>query len=327
MIRGILVCFTIVSSFFLLGNHNALGAEAPAHNPAGVAVFESLKETDKSKVLQIISPQTLQLETGTLVDLSGLHFPDYTPDSVGLYSFMGMEILKDLLLNQTVRIYQTPDKSQGRVNRLGHQLAHVVREKDGVWVQGLLLETGVAQVRTTAQTPQIQAPMLVLEDKARKDKLGLWQKDFHILSPEDAAGYTGTFQIVEGRVQSAALKKNRVYLNFGHNWQSDFTVTIAPEHKPLFSRAGINPLEWNGKILRMRGWITDFNGPNMEIDHPEAIDTTGLNPLSSTPDSQATPQKTILRPLTPTGNALPPPLQIPEKLSLPNPASPDKTAR
>jgi len=63
-----------------------------------------------------------------------------------------------------------------------------------------------------------------------------------------------------------------VYLNFGKNWRDDFTVSIAPENKRVFSKQSINPLEWNGKILRVRGWVEDYNGAYIEIDHPQAVE-------------------------------------------------------
>jgi len=114
--------------------------------------------------------------------------------------------------------------------------------------------------------------LYALEAEARKDKIGIWAEESAILTPEEAERHINSFQIVKGRVRSAAIKQNRIYLNFGHNWRTDFTVSIAPEDRKFFSKAGYNPLEWNGRDVRVRGWIEDYNGAYIEINHPTAIE-------------------------------------------------------
>jgi micrococcal nuclease len=61
-----------------------------------------------------------------------------------------------------------------------------------------------------------------------KDKAGIWENYSKVLPPEEAEAHEGSFQIVEGRIESAALKQNRIYLNFGKDWKTDFTISIAP---------------------------------------------------------------------------------------------------
>jgi endonuclease YncB( thermonuclease family) len=265
----ILVVFLAIANIFLSTPTQAAGLPK--------ADFQVLIKTGQAKVAQVISPLTLQLDNGQIVRLSGLHMPDYNGDQAGAFSVLALKVLQDLLVGQEIALYQTRKKDTGRINRMGHSLAHIARTEDGAWAQGLLLKLGLAISQTTQNNPEMAEAMRALENQAREEKLGLWENTISILSPQSAADHIGSFQIVEGRIESAALKKNRLYLNFGKNWRDDFTVTVAPEHRRAFSKQGINPLDWNGKIVRVRGWITEYNGPNMEIDHPQALELQTSN--------------------------------------------------
>ena len=229
-------------------------------------------------VLQVISPQTLKLSNGDIIRLSGLRFTDYTPDTAGPFAQTSLKILRDMLEGRQVVIYQTPKKDWGRTNRLGHALAHLERQEDGAWIQGTLVGLGLAQVKTSQRNPEMAAQLYALESYARNEKIGLWAESEQILTPATTPQHINSFQIVEGLVQSAAMKKNRIYLNFGKNWRDDFTVSIASQDRRFFSKAGINPLDWNGKIVRVRGWVQDYNGAYIEIDHPEALETIDTKP-------------------------------------------------
>ena len=234
--------------------------------------FSALKDEGQAQVVEVITPYTIQLSNGQLIQLSGIHFPDYDPENTGDLSLAALNILKDALIGQRVRIYQTQGTDWGRQNRMGHQLAHLQRIEDGAWIQGLMLSLGLAVTKTTQRTPELAAFMYALEDEARKEKLGFWEHEDAILTPEQAAEHTGSFQIVEGTIAGVAMNKNRLYINFGQNWRDDFTVSVAPADLKRFTENGLNPQQWGGQKIRVRGWIESYNGPYIEIDHPEAIE-------------------------------------------------------
>lgn len=303
--RGILLFFAVLANPLWLPFSAALAA--PDALPR--ADFLEMRHTGGGRVLQIISPQEIQLADGRIVKLSGLHFPDYSTEDTGPFAMTAMRIMKDMLIDQEVLLYQTKDEKLGRVDRMGRQIAHVVRKKDGAWMQGSLLALGISVARTTQRTPEMIAQMLEQEAKARSEKLGLWEETISVLSPEKTGEHIGSFQIVEGRVESAALNKNRLYLNFGKNWREDFTVTIAPENRRLFSRRQLNPLDWNGQVLQVRGWISSYNGPSMEIDHPEAVEIlSGDTPAAAPAMEEKQTEQPPHRP-----DALPPALPVHKK--------------
>ena len=77
---------------------------------------------------------------------------------------------------------------------------------------------------------------------------------------------------IEGRVLDAAVVRGRVYLNYGADWRSDFTVTLAPKVRRAFEAEGLDPEAYEGRTLRVRGWLKSFNGPMIEVTHPEQIE-------------------------------------------------------
>lgn len=225
------------------------------------------------RVATVIDPQTVQFQDGRLVRLDGLDFPDYDPNDPGELSGTAVEVLRDMLVNEDVNFYQTKNSELGRVNRMGHEIGHIERKKDNAWAQGALLALGLARVRTTERNNDMAFQLYIWEKKAREEKIGLWDmEEYKILSPEETPAHERSFQIVEGRIESAAMNQNRVYLNFGKDYRTDFTVSIPPESRRHFSKANLDPLQWNGRVIRVRGWIESYNGPFIEVDHPAAIE-------------------------------------------------------
>jgi len=69
-----------------------------------------------------------------------------------------------------------------------------------------------------------------------------------------------------------AIVRRRGYVNFGADWKSDFTISIAPRDRKLFGPEGEDILAFKGRIIRVRGWIKSFNGAMIEATHPEQIE-------------------------------------------------------
>lgn len=263
--KRILVLFITLASFF------AFPALAQEGLPKGD--FSDLRFMGSVRVAKIIDPQTIQLQDGRIVALTGLDFPDYAPQEAGDLSITAMNVLKDMFEGKDANFYQRKNKDLGLVNRMGHEIGHLERKSDGAWAQGSVVALGLARVRTEERNPEMADQLYALESEARADKAGLWaEEQYQILAPEETNDHIGQFAIVQGTVQSAAMNKNRIYLNFGQDWRTDFTVSIAPEDRRAFSRANIDPLQWNGKRIRVRGWLDSLNGPMIEIDHPQAIE-------------------------------------------------------
>ena len=110
-------------------------------------------------------------------------------------------------------------------DRYGRLVAQVERA-DGLWLQGALLERGLAQVQTRPGETARAGEMLALEQTARAAGRGLWAEPAFMAREAGRARSTavGRFRIVRGRVLRVAPTERYVYLNFGADWRADFTV-------------------------------------------------------------------------------------------------------
>ena len=260
----ILVIFTLIASAIY-------PFYASAQETLPSTDFPDMRRGEQSKVTDAIGPLTLLLKNGQIIRLSGIHIPNSHGDEASPLAVTARDILKDMFAGQRVQLYQTKDKNMGLRNRMGHTLVHLERLDDNAWAQGTLLALGLAQVKTSPSNAHMTKEMLLLESKAREEKLGIWQ-DAPILTSDNANEGIGAFSVIEGTIESVALKKNRIYINFGKDWKTDFTVSIAPEDKRKFSKAKLAPLNWGGKRIRVRGSVREYNGPYMELTHPEAVE-------------------------------------------------------
>lgn len=155
-------------------------------------------------------------------------------------------------------------------DRHGRLLAHVWRDR--AWAQLELAASGHVRVQTRADMRRCAKPLLAAEAIARKGTQGLWAlPHYRVRSPDELDRDIGTFQIVEGTVLSVATVKGRAYLNFGTDYRTDFTATIAPRDLRRLRREAIDPATWIGKRVRVRGWLSRLNGPELELTHAEQI--------------------------------------------------------
>jgi endonuclease YncB( thermonuclease family) len=176
--------------------------------------------------------------------------------------------LEALILGRTV------DLAFGgrRLDRHGRLLAHLYLA-DGTWIQGALLGQGMARVYSFADNRSLIPQMLAEERAARAAGRGIWGHPFYAVRDARVLDrHLSTFQLVEGRVAAAARVKGTVYLNFGDDWRTDFTVRLDSRARRLFRRLGVDPLSLEGRRVRVRGWLRRFNGPLIDATHPEQIE-------------------------------------------------------
>ena len=232
---------------------------------------ESLKtvlKTGTYRVSRILDDLTLMLDNGQIVRLTGLDLPGRFKDETPEHVIESYHILKELFLNQPITLYQTQNAKKGRTNRMDHQLGHVVRSKDKVWAQGTLLINGLARMRISEHNPELSRDMAQNEQKAISSQKGLWSKEsYDLKTPDSTENHVSSFQVVEGVVQSVAAIKNNIYLNFGQNWKTDFTISIPLKLRRDFLSHDIDPLKLQGKKIQARGWIQSYNGPYIKLSH------------------------------------------------------------
>lgn len=178
--------------------------------------------------------------------------------------------LERLVLSRAVTLHF----GGARMDRHGRHLAHLFPD-DGTWVQGHMLADGMARVYSFADNRAVVPEMLAQETAARAARRGIWAHPFYAVRPADADALMrrlGTFQVITGAVVDAARVRGTVYLNFGGDWRTDFTVALDARARRRFTKAGVDPLAFEGRRLRVRGWLRKRNGPMLELTHPEQIE-------------------------------------------------------
>jgi endonuclease YncB( thermonuclease family) len=223
-------------------------------------------------VAEIVDGDTVILDDGREVRLVGIQAPKLPLGRAGFVAWPLAEeakrALAELVLGKPVRLVFTGR----RVDRHGRWLAHLHGE-DGLWAQGEMLERGLARIYTFADNAAPIADMLSRERAARAARRGIWADPFYaIRTPDNVAGHIGGFELVEGRVVDAAIVRGRAYLNFGADYKTDFTVTVAPADRRRFEAAGIDLAALAGRTVRARGWIESYNGPMIEATHPDQLE-------------------------------------------------------
>jgi len=216
-----------------------------------------------AQVIRVDANGVLTLKDGRGAVLEGLRLPKGNEDG----ALQARQALSGMVAGKQVALAVSPPKE----DRHGHLRAQVF--VNGEWVQETLLREGVARVELLPSHPQCAREMYAAEAAARTAKRGLWAfDDYAVRAPDDLVHARGTFQIVEGRVVSAVVKGGRAYLNFSDEWKDDFTVTISPEDMKTFKKAKVDPRDYAGKTIRVRGIIDWYRGPEIELMGPESVE-------------------------------------------------------
>lgn len=274
VMANIVVLFTLLASLFLPLSANA-GDGAPDYSALGPA--------EQIQVVRVIDPLRLQLANGKIIQLSGIEIPDLDPHDPGERAAAAMLALKPLLENKQSRLYRTTDARRGRINRMGYELGHVeTAYEEPLWIQGWLISEGYARARPDAANPEMADQMQALEDTARADKKGLWADPVYaVRTPETAGELAGRYGLVEGTIYAAALNNNNLFLNFGPDWRTDFTIGLDSAVRRTYSKKNINPLHFAHRKIRVRGWVENYNGPFIRL--------TDIAQLEFIDDEQVTP--------------------------------------
>lgn len=254
---------------------------------AGMVLAPSLlacqgQDGGRSIVVDISAGETLILEDGRAVRLMGILGPKPGRNGVSSAARGQMETaLSKLTLGKAVVLHLGGRQR----DRYGRILAHVMVEAGAdapVWVQSALVSSGLARVISFRDNRLCTQELLAAEERARVGQAGLWKTGYFAirsaLAEDVLYRLSRNYEIVEGHVSNVAEIRGKTYINFGQNWRRDFTAFIPSRSLDLFrngdagrgERASL--AELNGKYIRVRGWLKNYNGPSITVTHPEQIE-------------------------------------------------------
>jgi micrococcal nuclease len=246
----------------------AAGLIILALSGGGAGASEAERFEGPVAVAEVLAGDLVRLGDGRAVRLAGIRVPaesagDLNPER---FAEQARAALRRLLDGQVV----TLAPAAAPYDRYGRLVAHIERA-DGLWLQGALLERGLAQVQTRPGEAARAGEMLAIERSARAASRGLWAEPAFM--PQDAGAINdsaGRFRIVQGRVLRIAPTERYVYLNFGADWRADFTVRV---HRPELKTelAGVDLEKLAGRLVEVRGVVLEAGGPLIELSHPEQM--------------------------------------------------------
>jgi micrococcal nuclease len=250
------------------------GCSIPTVSVAHAQVIpDQLEFLRSAHVRVVVDGDTLILTDGSVVRLVGIMAPrlPFGREEIPQQPFAqeARDALDALVWDQKIDLYiggTSPDR-HGRI------LAHVFTQ-DGTCVQAELLDQGMARTYTFADNRAVIDLMLEHETQARAMAVGMWSHPFFQIRDAGEPGLVpvDTFELIEGRIVEVAEFDRRIYLNFGDDWRQDTTVTVSPNNRSIFADADVDFAALEGKKIRVRGWTQWYNGPVIEIDHPEQIE-------------------------------------------------------
>ena len=238
---------------------------------------EGLRDGPKGQVISVTDGDTIVLDSDVRVRMIGIQAPKLPLGRDGFETWpMADEaktVLENLVLGQQVQVRYGGQE----MDRHGRVLGHVFVGENDTWAQGAMLEAGLARVYSFFDNRFCLDELYKLEAQARVDRVGIWDGEpFYAIrrgdQPAKLLDQLDHYEIVEGRIINADKAGSRVYLNFGTYWKEDFTLVIERQALRLFEQKGIDPLDLEDALVRVRGWIDQRDGPRIEITHPEQIE-------------------------------------------------------
>jgi endonuclease YncB( thermonuclease family) len=244
MARG----FAALGAVLILAGCNGPGVDQLAAGPK--AVVEEVRAGD-----------AVVLKGGQVVRLAGVEAPKGSDP----YAAEARDALSKLVLGKEVQLMY----GGARQDAYGRALAHL-KLKDGTWVERALLKAGDARVHTYADNRALAKPMLDDEARARMAKRGLWALPaYQVRLPDEAAAKPFGFQLVEGRVVSAAEHDGAVRVSL-ERWVE---AEVPRESQGAFASSGVALADLPGKLVRIRGFLRPGSGEGLvKLDHPEQIE-------------------------------------------------------
>jgi micrococcal nuclease len=246
----------------------------------GAQACDGLADGPSGRVVAVPDGNTLELDSGIVVSLAGTRAPlpaGRRPGSIGEpLAAAATTALAALVLGKQVRLGLDEEET----DRYGRMEAQVyIDEPAGSWIEGELLARGMGEVASAGPNRRCLPELLAVERLARANRLGIWGDPYYSVreagDPTELDGLAGRYELVEGKVLDVGKTRDRIYLDFGPVWKTDFTAVIDRKAQQAFASAGVDPLSFKGQRVRIRGWLEDRDGPLVELGSPAQIEVLG----------------------------------------------------
>ena len=244
--------------------HVSLGALNLAASE--LSPFNAMKSCGRGQISAIDKRSTVTLRSGQKIQLALILEP-----ALANHAKSDLSAYLQRYIGQNITL-----KCDGkRQNRDGSLVAQIFTE-NGAWVQAGIITRGLAFVFADSAHKTAMTALQQLESEARQNRRGLWVGQYYEDIAHDDLPADNNFMIIQGRVTNVTDRKKQVYINFGDDWNRDFTVQILAPHKKRFTNQihegrALSIKALQGELVEVRGYITWRGGPFMTLSRPENI--------------------------------------------------------
>ena len=152
-------------------------------------------------------------------------------------------------------------------NRWGARLVTALDER-GEDLRARLVQLGLVRVDPQTQDWDGIQELLSLERVARERGRGLWAlPEYRVFPASNANSSIGAFNIIEGEASTARKIGGRYFVNFGEDYRTDFTATARSRYARRWEKHDLFLDKLAGAQLRVRGFVTQINGPSIDLRH------------------------------------------------------------
>lgn len=141
-----------------------------------------------------------------------------------------------------------------------------------------MIEAGFARARPDPRIASCWTTFLAAESSARAAGAGLWAQPSYAVIPAGARdrlrASLGGMAIVEGRVARVGEGRTRIYLSLGNGGRSAFAIAVERRVAERLKATGVDPAAWTGRHLRVRGYLDDRFGMQVELTSMDQIEFT-----------------------------------------------------
>ncbi len=284
-------CYAVLQFSLVFFALTCVGLEQSRANEKRALSKDCQFSIDATRTATAVSgPRSLRLDDGTEVVLEGILPPTRLDHRSVIEGWaLPAKASKALLQAAVGRSLELTVRRKSR-DRYGRHVAQVHIKATGgrLWLQAYLVEMGHARVAVQEIDDMCQSKALLKRETAARGKhVGLWTEAGYAIKSADKPWALlrsrSTLQIVEGRVKSVAQVRSRVFVNFGSQWKSDFTIGIRRRLAKKLRISGLEIEQLKGREVRIRGWIERRGGPFIQLHSAAQLSLVPSQRLSRGP--------------------------------------------
>ena len=258
------VCRFISWLLFLAISNSCVAAEA----------CPAVGEVEQVSVAQVVDGDSLRLADGRSVRLIAVNTPEFANRGRAeqpLAKAAAQEVKAFLSGGQQIAI----QLGEQQRDRYGRYLAHVFRA-DGVSLAGHLLAAGLGWQLVIPPNDRYWQCLASQELLARTAAIGVWQAGAYPLLDAGQLTVNDTgFQRVRGIVRSVQRSRDSWWLQL-----DNLAIQLRDKHVLQFGK--IDPSDWQGQPLTIRGWVVDrsaspavrkgqYSALMINLEHPSML--------------------------------------------------------